>query len=177
MNLDQFAGQVAEAKALIQGIGGEANIDLGIKGLGAVTAEVAGLKAALNDLNGTVKINTDGLASVAAQMATLAADSKNAADATRDTGNAAIFAAYGWGVLGRDFTLFAGAFGNTALIGRVAGWHIALDAIMESAFALAPALIDLAGGLMSMAPAAQDIYNHLKAVEDVALPWGRPCRL
>lgn len=67
MNLDDFAAKVAEAKAMMKGLGGEANVALNVKGLADATAKIGALKTAMSDLNGTVKVNTDGLGSLTAK--------------------------------------------------------------------------------------------------------------
>jgi hypothetical protein len=151
-----------------------ASIEDEIKRLGVISQEsYTGSRAAMDDYAASMEklkgvLDDTGAATVKVDQAT-----RGAANAAKDTGNAAATAALGWGLLTHQFQLFGGAFGNTALIGHIAGWHIALDGLLEAAIALAPALIDLAGGLMAMAPAAQDIYNHLNSVHDVSVALGQ----
>ena len=90
-----------------------------------------------------------------------------AGNAARDSGNA-VRGAYGWwGLLTKEVTLFGGLLGSAHLIGSVQLWHIALDGLFESAVALGEGLAALSVGLAAMAPASEDIYNHLKAVQSV----------
>jgi hypothetical protein len=65
----------------------------------------------------------------------------------------------------RAFTSWNGFF--SASIGGIKLWHIALDGGMEAAIALGTAIVSLTIGLAAMAPTAQDIYTHLKAVATV----------
>ena len=96
----------------------------------------------------------------------------SARDAARANRDAAAYDAAGagggggggggfWGFLGRDIPMMAG------LLPSIRGWHIALDAVFESAIALGTALAALAIGLAAMVPASQDIYTHLKSVQAV----------
>ena len=96
-----------------------------------------------------------------------AADGLTAAgNAARDSGNA-VRGAYGWwGLLNKNVSLFGGLLGGGAL-GSIHLWHIALDGLFESAVALGEGLAALTVGLAAMAPASEDIYNHLKAVQSV----------
>jgi hypothetical protein len=92
---------------------------------------------------------------------------RDAAGAATASGTAAAGAAWGWGALNRDVTLWAGALGSTALIGSVKLWHIALDGVFEAAVALGSALAALSIGLYAMSGAAQDIYTRLKSIQTV----------
>ena len=96
----------------------------------------------------------------------------SARDAARANRDAAAYDAAGagggggggggfWGFLGRDIPMMAG------MLPAIKGWHIALDAVFESAIALGTALAALAIGLAAMVPASQDIYTHLKSVQAV----------
>lgn len=65
----------------------------------------------------------------------------------------------------RAFTSWNGFFSSS--IGGIKLWHIALDGGMEAAIALGTAITSLTIGLAAMAPTAQDIYTHLRAVNTV----------
>ena len=52
-------------------------------------------------------------------------------------------------------------------LGHIRLWHVALDAVLESAVALGSGLTALTIGIATMVPAAQDIYTHLQAVHTV----------
>jgi hypothetical protein len=67
----------------------------------------------------------------------------------------------GWGWLGGSVSLFGSA---THAVGL---WHIALDAAAEGAIALGAAAAALGVTLYALSPAAQDIYNHLQAIDTV----------
>jgi hypothetical protein len=77
-----------------------------------------------------------------------------------------------WGLLAKDFTLFAGLFGSAAIIGTIAGWHIVLDAIIEVFAVLIPALVTATAGLIGWGAAAYDsgqkVYNQMKNVLTVS---------
>ena len=183
-DLGDFRNMIAEAKALLKSLGGEANVALNIKtdGLKQAAAQVTALKKALSDLNGTVKVGTDGLGGVAAKAAAAAAATRqttvsdleaakaeyllamaqrmrantanDAIKATRDL-NAAT--ATGAAAGGR---LFGGAaFGLTA---NALHWIIAGGA--EILAVTVPAIIALAAGLAVMAPAAQQAAQHMQAL-------------
>jgi hypothetical protein len=65
MELGDFAAKIAQAKAMMKGLGGTFNIKT--DGLDAATAKVAALSKSLQGLNGTVKVNTDGLGALTAK--------------------------------------------------------------------------------------------------------------
>jgi hypothetical protein len=80
---------------------------------------------------------------------------------------------HGWfSLLTHDFTLFGGLLGDTHMIGSIQGWHIALDGLLEATIALGGALLALSIGAAAVAPAAEDIYTHLKSVNDVSTALG-----
>lgn len=80
---------------------------------------------------------------------------------------------WGWGVLTRDIQLWGGMLGRSNFPGVVRGWHLALDAVFESAIALGGALIALGAGVAAVTPAAEDIYNHMIAVHEVSVALGQ----
>ena len=53
------------------------------------------------------------------------------------------------------------------LLPAIKGWHIALDAVFESAIAVGSALAALTAGIAAMVPPSIDIYHHLVAVQHV----------
>lgn len=94
---------------------------------------------------------------------------------TRATDSASLAAGRGygaWRLLTKEFALWGGVFGNASMIGKVAGWHVALDGLFESAVALGEGLAALSVGIAAMVPAGKDIAVHLKAVSDVSTALG-----
>jgi len=74
-------------------------------------------------------------------------------------GMGAVFAGGAWGILGGTFR---GVLGNIGLL------HLAFDALLEGLILLVDMAIVVGIALAGMAPAAQDVANHLKAVFTVS---------
>ena len=67
MDLGDFAAKIAQAKAMMKGLGGDFKIDT--SGLTAAATKVTALSKSLQGLSGTVRVNTDGLGSLAGKTA------------------------------------------------------------------------------------------------------------
>lgn len=93
---------------------------------------------------------------------------RNVSKAADDAGHSATRASYGFGLLTREVSLWAGLFGSTHMIGSIQLWHIALDAVLETTVALAEATIALTETAFLAAPGIESIYVHLKSVNEVS---------
>lgn len=188
-DIDDFLAKLAEAEAALNEFADHVK-DIPIK-FDIDEASVARVEAMANALGDTlrpevnVQVNIDTLnvlEKVTRKVSSAENDAaKNAyllAMANRMQANAAKDAAaantannntlWGWGVFTRDIQLWGGLLGKSNFPGVVRGWHLALDAVFESAIALGGALIALGAGIAAVTPAAQDIYNHMVAVHDVS---------
>lgn len=151
-----------------------ANDKASIARLAAINQSIVGLQRSYDTLNRYSKsINTLALAkletgarqtdlqfnaltaSVEKFNTALSDAEQTAADAQKSHGG------LGLGLAGVGLPLFGATF--TAL-GAV---HIAIDVVIESLVALISAAAAAGVAIYAMAPAAQDIYNHLKAVDTV----------
>jgi hypothetical protein len=151
----------------------------------AATALNASLQPLLNTLNG---INGANVAAMAAMTALLNAQANLANANNPAVAQAALLAAQAqliraqaaaqranapgwlnWMGLGGNLGLWGGAFGSKIPFGAMHAWVLALDAGVEATIALVSASIALGAALAAMQPAAQDIYNRFKAMDQVAV--------
>lgn len=126
----------------------------------------AKLAYAYQQLGGAAKDAGDGTALVVPKLA-------SAATAATAAGGA-------FGFLQRNFTLFGGAFGTTAIIGTITGLVLVLHLVVETLLVLVPALAALVAGFAAVgiwgaiaADAAIRVYNQFQALNAVSSAFGQ----
>jgi hypothetical protein len=101
----------------------------------------------------------------------------NVADAANKAGEAAQSSGGRWGFLTKQVSLWSGLFGSTELIGQVAGWHIALDGVIEVLAlwvpAVSTAVTALVGGAIASFNAWQKVYYQFKDLNVVSGALGQ----
>ena len=141
---------------------------------------------AARSLGSGISATGDAAASAIDRLTALAGSATNAADAAKYAYAATALAgigveqaasqahsAYGaFGLLTKEITLFGGALGDLHMIGQIPLWHILLDGILETTIGLTEATIALGVFAAAAAPAAEDIYTHIKSVDDVVHALG-----
>ena len=105
----------------------------------------------------------------AAQTASLARNTEAATAAAKESYT-------GFGILTKLLTtkvsLFGGAFGENALVGEVAGWHILLDSIIETGAVLVPVTIALGAFAVAGYSTAVKIYTQFENINTVMSATG-----
>lgn len=175
INIDQtqLQEQIASIEAELNALP-DVSLGVQVSGLGGAAAEVTALQAALSQISAG---NAEGA------LATLAMDATALMGAAGGAGNGG---GGGSGLLGAAAA--GGYFGNalntlhnhlvitgggwTGLIGGVAAWHVALDAVIEATISLTLALVAMGAGIAPIAESAMDVGEHLLAVDQAAAALG-----
>jgi len=171
---------IADIKAKLAALGADkVNIRIGTTGAAEATAELGGMAAvmkAIEDNSGPLVAAITGLTaaekSAGDQSSDTAAKVRDAGSAVAAAGNQARSAGGWWGMLTKEVTLFGGALGDMHMVGVIPLWHILMDGILETAIGLTEATIALGVFAAAAAPAAEDIYTHIKSVDDVVHALG-----
>lgn len=143
-----------------------------IIGVQQAEAQLVALKAITDSLNtnfASLTSSTDRLnAGLDALAAAAGAAAGSGGSSNGSGGVAALSAAAAAG--GRAIGGWGGILGGT--IGLIQTWHVVLDLAIESLVAIGASAAAAAVGIAAMAPAAQDIYTHLQAVNAVNAALG-----
>jgi hypothetical protein len=171
---------IAEIKAKLAALGADkVEIHIGTTGAPQATAQMAGMAAVMKAIeanSGPLVAAITGL--VAAEKSTgdqsedTAAKVRGAGAAVVAAGQLARMAGGMWGLLTKEVTLFGGALGDLHMVGQIPLWHLLMDGILETGIALTEATIALAVFGAAAAPAAEDIYTHVKSVDEVVKSLG-----
>jgi hypothetical protein len=171
---------IADIQAKLTALGAEkVNIRIGTTGAAQATGEMAGLAAvmkAIEDNSGPLVAAISGLAvaekSVGDESETTASKVSGAGQAVAAAGEQAHSAGGWFGMLSKEVTLFGGALGDMHMVGAIPLWHILMDGILETSITLIEATVALTAFGLAAAPAAEDVYNHIKSVDDVVKTLG-----
>jgi hypothetical protein len=176
----EFDAEYAAIKAKLDALAAQqVNVRIGTTGGPEATAQLAGMAAVMK----AVEANSGPL--VAAIMG-LGAAEKSVGGTSDDTtskvratgaavtaaGQAARSAGGMWGMLTKEVTLFGGALGDIHMVGIIPLWHILMDGILETVIGLTEASIAIGVFAAAAAPAAEDIYTHIKSTDDVVKSLG-----
>ena len=173
INQGELDAQIAAIQAKLTALGAEhVDINIGASGAPETTAELGGVAAVMK----AIEVNSGPLAAAIAGLTAAEKDtgdeSETVASRLGDLGGQAR-QAYGWmGMLTKEVTLFGGALGDTHMVGQIPLWHILLDAVLETTIGLTEATIALGVFAAAAAPAAEDIYDHIKSTDDVVKALG-----
>jgi hypothetical protein len=81
--------------------------------------------------------------------------------------------AYGaFGLLMKEITLWGGLFGSVHMLGMVQLWHILLDGLIEATVLVTETTVAMTETAIVAAPGIENIYTHLKAVDNVSKALG-----
>lgn len=147
-------------ETLQQNINLKPNIDLGNLSNFAQQAQTQFLGEDI-----TIDVSAPGASQAAQQLDNVAGAVDKVTHSTTGFG-------FGIGLLNKEITLWGGLFGSVHMLGMIQLWHILLDSVIATVAGTVEATLALTDATVAAAPGVEDIYTHLKSVDDVSKALG-----